>query len=259
MNQLLPLLLITPVMLLLAMGIVLFMLRYQKRLYQVQEVKQRQLLEAVIEAQEAERRRVARDLHDEVGAMLALVKLNVGQVSQQPGVPPETKAMVQNAKTMLDDVMHHVRRISHNLMPVVLEKMGLPLALEAMRRSVSASSRLAVELECNDKSRRFDPKHELLLYRMVQELFSNSMKHAAATLIRVQLLFKEQEIVLTYTDNGNGFDFKAWQQHEQRPVSLGLVNLQSRVSLMHGKLDYYSAPDAGTKATIIIPYNVKSI
>jgi signal transduction histidine kinase len=132
MNILLPLLIITPIMLLLALGLIVFVVLYQKRLIQHQEQvwqleasKQYQVLEATMQAQEEERRRVARDLHDEVGSMLSLVKLNLYQLTGSiKGESDEVCGAEANIKKLLDEVIGSVRRISHDLMPVVLDKMG---------------------------------------------------------------------------------------------------------------------------------------
>lgn len=257
METLEPVLIITPVLLALALGIIMFVFLYQRRMLQhqvqlreFQEIKQRQLLDATLEAQEEERRRVARDLHDDVGATLALVKLNVHQVV----APLEDKTKGQSIKTMLDDVMSNVRRISHGLMPVMLEKMGLPRALDAIRRSLPASSGVEMEFVCNDMDRRMDPKLELSLYRVVQELLNNTLKHAKASKVSVQLQFNESELHLIYTDNGIGFDYeKLIKSQDKTSQGLGLMNLDARVNLLNGTFTYYSAQNSGTKAEIYVP------
>ncbi|GAB3201403.1 signal transduction histidine kinase [Pontibacter aydingkolensis] len=257
MKTLEPVLIVTPVLLALAMGIILFVFLYQRRMLQhqvqlreLQEQKQRQLLTATLQAQEEERRRVARDLHDDVGASLALVKLNVHQLV----APLGDKSKGQSIKGMLDDVIGNVRRISHSLMPVMLEKMGLPRALEAMKRSVPAESGTEMEFICNDNNRRMDPKLELSLYRVVQELLNNTLKHAKASKITIQLQFSENELLLTYADNGAGFDYKRLVKSEEKSSQgLGLMNLHARINLLNGTFAYNSALNSGTKAEIVVP------
>ncbi|WP_299823997.1 sensor histidine kinase [uncultured Pontibacter sp.] len=257
MKTLEPVLYITPVLLALAIGIIGFVFMYQRRMLQhqvqlreIQEMKQRQILDATLEAQEEERRRVARDLHDDVGATLALVKLNLHQLI----APLQDKTNGQGIKSMLDDVIGNVRRISHGLMPVVLEKMGLQRALDAMKRSLPETSGTTMELICNDNNRRIAPKLELSLYRVVQELLNNTLKHANASIVTVQLQFSEQELYLTYTDNGVGFDYKKlMESQENSSQGLGLMNLQARIHLLNGTFAYHSAKNSGTKADICIP------
>ncbi|WP_439881841.1 sensor histidine kinase [Pontibacter sp. MBLB2868] len=252
-----PVLYITPVLLILAFGIIAFVFLYQRRmlqhqenLRQLQEARQRQVLEATLQAQEEERRRVARDLHDDVGAMLALVKLNVHQLN----AALEDKTMGQGVKKMLDEVIGTVRRISHDLMPVVLEKMGLPQALEAMKRAVPPSSGINFEFVCNDKERRINSIVELSLYRVVQELLNNTLKHAEASLIAINLDFEAHTLRLEYLDNGVGFDYNGMVNKPGKASrGLGLMNLQARVALLDGSFKFESESNKGTKAFISVP------
>lgn len=256
-----PLILITPVMLVLAVGIIVFVVHYQRRMLQHQEqlrklqaIKQQQLLEATFHAQEEERRRVARDLHDEVGAMLALVKLNLYQLVNKVKVKDdELLSAADKMKQQLDEVLGSVRRISHDLMPVVLEKMGLAYALDALRRSLAVTGQLELTFSCNDKSKRLSPKHELLLFRMVQELLNNTLKHAQASQVAIDLEFKDSATLLTYTDNGMGFDLEALRQEQTPEGGLGIMSLQSRAALLNGHINLSSSPGAGTTAEITIP------
>jgi signal transduction histidine kinase len=252
-----PLFIITPVLLMLAIGIILFVFLYQRRMLQhqvqlreLQEVKQRQLLDATLQAQEAERRRVARDLHDDIGTTLALVKLNVHQLTSQLA----DKTGGQGVKTMLDDVIGNVRRISHDLMPAVLERMGLPQALEAMKRAMPHTANVQVEVTCNEANRRIDPKLELSLYRVVQELLNNTLKHAKADKITIDTQFGSHQLIMKYKDNGVGFDYeKLIQSAEAGSKGIGLINLQSRVNLLNGTFSYNSVQNIGTEVEISVP------
>ncbi|MBD1397059.1 sensor histidine kinase [Pontibacter sp. JH31] len=254
-----PLFIITPVLLVLAMGIILFVFAYQRRmlqhqehLRQLQEARQRQLLDAALEAQEAERRRVARDLHDEVGGMLALVRLNIGQVALKANGNNAAIETANRSKQLLDEAIHSVRRISHDLLPVVLDKMGLVQAINSLAHSVPPESGLEVRFAHNLDKDRLDVRRELLLFRILQELLSNSLKYAEASLITVDLHRADGQLKLSYTDNGKGFDYDASHQASSAG-GLGLKNLQSRVDLLDGSLYLFSKVGAGIKADIIIP------
>ena len=255
-----PLFIITPVLLVLAIGIILFVFMYQRRmlqhqehLRQLQEARQRQLLDAALEAQEAERRRVARDLHDEVGGMLALVRLNIGQVALKAKGNDVAIETANRSKQLLDEAIHSVRRISHDLLPVVLDKMGLVQAIKSVTHSVPPESGLEVRFTHNLEKERLDVRRELLLFRVLQELLSNSLKYAEASLITVDLHQADGQLKLSYTDNGTGFDYAAAQHSSNGSGGLGLKNLQSRVDLLDGALYFYSEPGAGIKADIVVP------
>jgi signal transduction histidine kinase len=260
METLKPLLIITPVLLVLAFGIILFVFMYQRRmlqhqehLRQLQEARQRQMLEAALEAQEAERRRVARDLHDEVGGLLALIRLNIGQVAKQCADTAAGAGTAERAKHLLDDAIGSVRRISHDLMPVVLEKLGLVQAVKSMAQAVPADSGLEFKFTHNLEQERLEARKELLLFRILQELLNNSLKHAQASLITVDLNKATGNVRLTYTDNGLGFDYKPASQGNGGASGLGLKNLESRVSLLNGTFHFNSAKGKGVKAEIVIP------
>ncbi|TXK49111.1 sensor histidine kinase [Pontibacter qinzhouensis] len=261
MSPFIPFIIATSIILLLALGVVVFVVMYQKRLMkhqeylrQLQETRQRQLLEAALEAQEAERRRVARDLHDEVGTMLALVKLQAGQWSNGfgKGEIAEGQQPVTNLKLKLDEVMNSVRRITHDLMPIVLTKFGLVQAIESLKRSMPVDSNIGIKFECNEPDRRVGQKLELALYRIVQELLGNTLKHAQASEVYIKLTFNTYKLELVYTDNGKGFS-SADLTENTTTTGLGLTNLQSRIALLNGTISINSELGAGISVVANVP------
>ncbi|MBN2635036.1 MAG: sensor histidine kinase [Prolixibacteraceae bacterium] len=240
-------------MILLAVAIFFFFITYQKRLLkkqlEINEVKaaqQEQLLQNTILAQEKERRRVARDLHDEVGAMLSVVKLNVGRLEKKM-IESSAKELVVETKTYLDDVITQVRRISRALLPPSLEKFGLFNAIEELGRWVNKSEIINVECLLIGKQYRLDTEKELALFRIVQELINNSLKHAAANKITVVLRYSPNLLCVNYQDNGIGFDLE-----EKISTGLGLKNLESRTQLLKAKFKMKSKPGAGTSAILCL-------
>lgn len=253
-EALIPLVLVTPILLLLALGIVGFVVRYQRRLIQQQlemqelhEASQQQALEAALLAQEEERRRIAGDLHDGVGTTLAIVKLHLNTLDQ-----PD---LTQEASALLDQAINEVRRISRNLLPAALQKFGLPFALEALARTVPADGPTHVTIEQVGDPRRLDAKYELIVYRVVQELLGNGLRHAHAAHIRIMVDFGTDYLALRYTDDGVGFDPTVPDQPPAPGVrsGLGLTNLRSRVGVLRGTLRHESAPGQGTQVWISLP------
>jgi signal transduction histidine kinase len=247
------LLLVTPVMLVLALGIVGFVLRYQRRVQQQQEELRRereqaqyQALEAALLAQEDERRRIAADLHDAVGTMLSIVKLHLSALPESPANG--------EMSAMLDQAISEVRRISRNLLPAVLQKFGLAFAVEALCRSVPEGN-AQVLLEQEGEPRRLPPHHELAVYRVVQELIGNGLKHAQARQIIIRLAFKADELSIEYADDGIGYNLAALDMQPAPEVrsGLGLTNLRSRVVVLRGALRHESAPGEGTRVWISFP------
>jgi signal transduction histidine kinase len=255
-----PLFIITPVLLVLALGLIVFVFAYQRRMLQhqehlreLQELRQRQMLEAALDAQEAERRRVARDLHDEVGGMLALIRLNIGQVERKCVDNAPAAETAHRSKELLDEAIHSVRRISHDLLPVVLDKMGLVQAINSLVHSVPPDSGLEVKFTHNLDKDRLEARQELLLFRILQELVNNTLKYAEATRITIDLHREGEKLTLHYADNGKGFEFDASQDLGVSGSGLGMKNLQSRVDLLNGVIKFFSKLGAGIKAEIVIP------
>ncbi|QDA59219.1 sensor histidine kinase [Hymenobacter jejuensis] len=253
-DALLPLILITPILLLLSLGIVGFVVRYQRRLLQqqgevreIREAAQQQALEAALLAQEEERRRIAADLHDGVGTTLSIVKLHLSTLNR-----PD---LTREATALLDQAIGEVRRISRNLLPAVLQKFGLPFALEALARTVPEDGPTRVHITQNGTPRRLDPQQELTVYRVVQELLGNGLRHAKAANIDIMINFGVDSLSLQYIDNGVGFDPSAGdvQPSPGSRTGLGLMNLRSRVALLRGTLRHESSPGLGSQVWISLP------
>ena len=240
-------------MVLLAAAIFFFFITYQKRLLKKQvelnEVKaaqQERLLQNTIFAQEKERRRVAQDLHDEVGAMLSVVKLNVGRLEKK-SVEPDSRNLVVETKSYLDDVITQVRRISRALLPPSLEKLGLFNALKELGNWVNKADAVVVECYKIGKQFRFDSEKELALFRIIQELLNNSLKYAEADRITITLKFEGNCVCVAYNDNGKGFNMD-----ENINTGLGLKNLESRTQLLKAKFKMKSKIGKGTSAFICL-------
>lgn len=253
-EELIALLLITPILLLLTGGIVTFVIRDQRRrmrqqleLQRMREDAQQQALEAALLAQEDERQRIAADLHDGVGTTLAIAKMHLHSL----GDPTRT----QEAADLLDQVITEVRRISRNLLPAALQKFGLPFALDSLARTVPSDAHTKVSIEQGGTPRRLDPGLELIVYRIAQELLGNGLKHAQAANLRIAVNFEQQQLTLHYNDDGIGFNPIT---NEIMPApgtrtGLGLTNLRSRVAVLRGTLHHESAPGEGTSVWITLP------
>jgi len=241
-------------MVLLALSIFFFFVTYQKKMLKKQlelnETKARQqeeILQNTISAQEKERKRIAQDLHDEVGAMLSVVKLNVGRIEKK-SEEAVAKELAAETKTYLDEVITQVRRISRSLLPPSLEKLGLYFALEELANWVNKSEQLKIVCWKSGDQFRFESKKELAVFRIVQELLNNAIKHANANTIHINARFcLDKNLMISVTDNGKGFDIK-----EKMNSGLGLKNLESRSRIMDAKFKMKSTPGKGTTAIIYL-------
>jgi two-component system NarL family sensor kinase len=209
-----------------------YLLYNRRRLQQKVELEQeRQRLEhlraaAVLEAEEAERRRIGADLHDGVGQLLTAAKLNLHALGEELSIRTEgQQAMLQNALDIVDESFREVRSISHNLMPNALIKRGLALAVRDFLSKISPDGRLKVQLEVVglDQGGRLDPTVENVLFRVIQELVQNIVKHAQASQITLQILRSEEDLTVMVEDNGVGFDPAALGPD----AGIGLKNIET--------------------------------
>jgi signal transduction histidine kinase len=244
----------TLLMFLLAGMLLFFVSSYQKRLLRnkadVEKMKVRHqldLFQSSIDAMEDERRRVSRDLHDEIGAALSVLRLQVGQMSVDKDFNPENaQNLIVGSKQLIDNTIENVRRISNDMLPSGLEEFGLKYAIEMLCDKVESASRLVINLNINSLE-RMENRLELSLYRILQELLNNTLKHANATEVNIDFATDNQQLTITYQDNGQGFDLEKLSKR-----GLGLKNIESRVSMIHGKLEYMTDLEKGMGVVLTV-------
>jgi len=194
-----------------------------------------------LDAEKTERQIIARDLHDEVGTMLSVVKNNMDIYSMKSySIIENTEIIYFNeALSVLDKAMTGLRRIAHHIMPSILIEKGLSSALDDFCRSIPEA-----EFHFNGTDRRFDSEKEIALYRCAYELVNNALRHAKASCIKVHLNMDEKTVYLSVEDNGCGFDTQT------TPAGMGMENLRTRLSAFGGNIEIYSEPGKGTEANV---------
>jgi len=219
------------------------MIKNQVVLRQLQDEKQIDLLNAVFETQESERKRLAEDLHDSVGQVLSAIKLNLHRLDRV--IETEgPKGLLADTRQLTDECIQEIRNIIHNVLPPVLTDFGLIDALQALCDKLGQNTDIKITFTKNLADERFPSEIELTYYRMAQELFGNAVKHSRATAIQLLLTKEEGWLGMSFSDNGIGFDM------ENVTHGFGIKNLQSRAQLINGKLHTYTKPQAGTLTTI---------
>lgn len=204
-------------------------------------------MKAVLQGQEDERRRIAKELHDGVGQKLSGIKLNF-QSMVPKALNSENLQQIGTLEKLLDDASQEVRTISHQMMPKELEQFGLVPAIESMLRFSLGNTRIAYSFEHVGLNGRFDQDVQLTLFRVLQEIVSNVIKHSGARQLIVQLLKHSNNIALMVTDDGVGFNV-----NEKEKSGIGLMNIAGRVESVRGISHFESAPGSGTTVTIRIP------
>lgn len=216
---------------------------------QIRELeKDRQLLtvDAMLKGQEEERSRLAKDLHDGLGGLLSGVKFSLTNVKDNLIVTPDSMAVFDRSLDMLDVSIRELRRVAHNMMPEMLVKFGLNEALKEYCTSLNATKLVAVKYQSLGMVSRLNQTQEIIIYRIVQELLNNILKHSGATEAFVQLIRENMRLNIIVEDNGKGFDVAALEQSK----GAGWTNIRSRVEYLKGQLDITSQPGKGTMVNI---------
>ncbi|BAV05314.1 Signal transduction histidine kinase [Filimonas lacunae] len=221
-------------------------LNYLQQLRDAEQQKQIQIGQALLQGEENERERIARDLHDGLGGMLAGIKLNL---STLPGSPATSHNELHKIISQIDHSSTELRRIAHNMMPEALLSYGLAAALYDLCDSLS-SDQLSISFQPFGLSTQLPKGIQVTIYRIVQEMLSNAMKHAHATHIVIQCSQNQNILLITAEDNGKGFDMSLIG----RTKGIGLTNIKKRVEYLQGKMEIIAAINEGT--TINIELNV---
>lgn len=205
---------------------------------------------AILDAEEKERRRIAQDLHDGVGQLLSAAKLNLSNLdSKLIAQTEEQKAAMQNALNLVDDSVKEVRLVSHNMMPNTLIKLGLGSAVREFITKLGNAPNLKIDLEIVGLDTRLENQVETVLYRVIQEIVNNIIKHAKASHISMQLIRHETEMNVMIEDNGIGFDTSKLENFE----GIGLKGIQTRIEFLNGSVHFDSSIGRGTTVIIDIP------
>lgn len=207
-------------------------------------------LNAVIEAQEAERKRIARDLHDGIAQELVALKLGFEALGRRVGkIAPEENIRFDDLREQLDVSCTEVRNIAHSMSPPLLAQHGLAPSLELLLQYVMQNIGIQTKLHTRDLPPRIDEKVALGFYRVAQELLNNVVKHANASKVQVELSATGPDLVLRVEDDGVGYDFDTARARG----SMGLLNMLSRVSALGGTFDTKNAEPHGTIAVVRVP------
>ena len=217
--------------------------------------RSRALSVANLKAREDEARRIARDLHDSAGQLLVTIHVSLQELMLD--LPPAYHARFPDVEKVLKQVEDHLRRMSHELRPTILDDLGLKPALEFLARGVSARTGIRITVDSSTEE-RLPPVVETALYRIAQEALTNVAKHAKATSVRIELERGGQGFRCVIRDDGCGFDVSGvLAPHGQR--GLGILGIQERLEALGGMLEIISAPGAGTELRITIPQETHDV
>src|SRR5450432_14075 len=218
----------------------------QQRIRELEKDRQLVAVDSMLKGQEEERSRLAKDLHDGLGGLLSGVKFSLSNMKDNLIVTPENMALFERSLDMIDGSINELRRVAHNMMPEMLTKFGLDEALKEYCNTIQATKLLEVRYQSVGMDSPLDKSTQIIIYRIIQELLNNTMKHAAATEFFVQLIRENNRLNLVAEDNGKGFDTELLQKRRGD----GWTNIRSRVDYLKGQLDVHSEPGKGTLVNI---------
>jgi two-component system sensor histidine kinase UhpB len=207
----------------------------------------------LIDAQESERRRISRQLHDDLNQKIATLSMGISQVKrklpmQETALVVELDQLRENAATLTNDV----RTLSHQLHPAVLEHLGLVTALESYLSSFRSEEHIDVKLTAEIGKERIPFQVSICLYRVAIEALRNVSRHSDATSAAISLKRFDGVLELQVSDSGNGFDVETFKNGG----GLGLISVEERLRLLQGSCEIYSAPGRGTKLVITVPSGI---
>ncbi len=227
--------------------------RVQRRTQQLQQMAtvRGQLLERLISAQEEERRRIARELHDEAGQALTMIMMDLARTRDSlPSDATEAKKRVSRSRSLAEQTLAELRKLIHELRPEVLDELGLVPALRSYIKSRLQAENIKAKLNLPELKDRLPPEVEITLFRVIQEAITNILRHSGASMVEVKLAIKNSTIIATVIDNGTGFDVEA---AFEAPESWGLRGIRERVTVVGGELNMESKAGYGTRLEVKIP------
>jgi two-component system NarL family sensor kinase len=232
----------TIAMLALTIGLIVFIIfhqrkviRYQLQLQKMEFDQQKMLLNASIRLQEEERQRIAADLHDDAGPLLATARLYLNENLVNLDRATQLQS-IYNAKQIIDDTIQLIRNISHSLMPPTLKNFGLESAVNDLFQKISSSGSMNASSRFHDYRERLQPETELIIFRVIQELVNNILKHSNASFIHLTQNTNNNKFFIRLHHDGRGLTQSDFEKLNKSSVGLGLKNIQSRLKVLHGKI-----------------------
>jgi signal transduction histidine kinase len=222
--------------------------KYKALMQQMEE----NALTSMLDGQENERQRIASELHDNLGSMLSTVKLHFSSLKSKPDDSEFNKAF-ERAGALLDSACSEVRKIAHNITTGIITHFGLIAAINELRNQIEASGRLKINLFTHNLEQRLEAQTEIYIYRILQELINNCLKHAEASQMDIHIAQYDHTLQLLVEDNGRGFD----HHNTEIRKGAGLNNISIRVSKLQGSYHLDTTPGKGTTFVIEIPFNIQ--
>jgi signal transduction histidine kinase len=210
---------------------------------------EKRVINAIINTEENERKRFAKDLHDGLGPLMSTVKMSLSALGERIKDPTDT-VILNNTNHLVNEAINTLKDISNNLSPHILSNFGLSSALSAFIAKINQTKAIGIDFKSNMEDLRLESEKEVVVYRAACELINNSIRHSGASRIEIDLNKHEKFITLQFYDNGRGFDTSSLGREDAK--GMGLSNIETRVKSVDGVFILESTPGKGTCALIKI-------
>jgi two-component system NarL family sensor kinase len=245
-------------MLFLVIVFIMSVVRYNRKMYAHMKEKlsmqshfQQTLLQTQLEIQEQTFKNISQEIHDNIGQVLSLVKLNINTMDRDKPEPLQEK--IDNSRTLITKAIQDLRDLSKSLNTDYVIELGLMRSIEYELEMIQRTVNCEIAFTANGKTYRLERQQELILFRIVQEVLHNIIKHSKATAINVTAVFEPETFTLTIADNGIGFDAGKIEDHNYEGFGLGIRNMHNRAKMINADYKLTSTLQKGTTVTITLP------
>jgi signal transduction histidine kinase len=225
---------------------------YMDKIEKEKRASEKRFLSVMIQAEDNERKRLAKDLHDGLGPLLSTIKMSLSALKKQEN-SPQAVEILQNLDNVILESIKSIKDISNNLSPHVLDNFGLDKAINNFLQKINTTGAINIEYRSNLKGLRLEQNTESVVYRVLCELINNTVKHANAKKININLYYDIYSVSLNYKDDGKGFEMENMFKPQEKGT--GLYNIYSRINSLKGNVDIKSLSGKGTDVMIKIPFS----
>ena len=220
----------------------------QKKIDSLRKENESKVLSAIIKAEEETKKKFAKELHDGLGPILSSIKMSISAINKK-AIGETNQQIIKKTNQAIDEALVTTKEVSNNLSPHILQNYGLLKAIKTFVNNLNLDNNYQIEFKSNIESKRFNPTIEIILYRIICELFANTIKHSCANTVEINLDLQNNMLYLSYSDNGIGIDPEEVQNNT---VGMGLSNIRSRIKSLNGTIHINSKQDKGFNIEISV-------
>jgi signal transduction histidine kinase len=243
----------TSVFLLLGVIFIRRLFKFLKRIDDIRRESETRVLQAIMQTEERERRQLAKDLHDGIGPLLSNIKMSVSALDKSQ-ISGFNRTVVDNISTLINESITALKYTSNNLSPHILDNFGLASAVNSFTENINRLGKIEITFNNNVENSRFESQIETNLYRIICELFQNTVKHANASKVSLLVHYNEGKIIIQYFDDGIGFD----PEDAIKMSGMGISNMKSRLKALNGEIEFKRIMPRGMMTSIVLKTKLKT-